>query len=214
MKLHLGSRTWLVVAWIVGALLSGPAAVAAVWLLAAAGFVVLPDGAPRFSGPQGREADFTEILATGDQTGGTLGMFRQTIAPKSGPPTHIHPTQHETYDVLEGEAEFVLDGRKQIVKQGEKIEIPPGTPHTFVNCTDNWLKMRDTHQPALTFEEMMRELHGLVHSGKIRGFGDLKSLVYLSMLWVKHQELQRSIQPPFFVMRCMSVVGKLIGYKI
>ena len=74
--------------------------------------------------------------------------------------------------------------------------------------------MRDTHQPALTFEEMMRELHGLVHSGKIHGFGDFKLLVYLSMLWVKHKELQRSIQPPFFVMRLMNIVGKLIGYKI
>src|SRR4029453_18246317 len=50
------------------------------------GFVVLPDRAPRFSGAQGREADITEILATSEQTGGPLGLFRQTIAPKSGPP--------------------------------------------------------------------------------------------------------------------------------
>ena len=137
------------------------------------------------------------------------------IGPReAGPPTHIHPRQQETYEVLEGEAEFLLDGKKRIVKQGETIEIPLGTPHTFVNTSDNWLRMRDTHQPALTFEEMMRELHGLIHSRKVRGFGDLRSLVYLSMLWVKHQELQRSTQPPFFVMQCMNVVGKLIGYKL
>jgi len=45
MKVPLDTRPWLVVAWMVGALLSGPAAVAGVWLLAAAagGFVVLPD---------------------------------------------------------------------------------------------------------------------------------------------------------------------------
>ena len=131
-----------------------------------------------------------------------------------GPPLHLHPRQHETYDVLEGEVEFVLGDKKQVVKQGEKVEIPPNTPHTFKNIGDGWLRMRDTHQPALTFEEMMRELHGLVHSGKIKGFNDLKSLIYLSMLWVKHQELQRSIQPPFFVMRIMALVGKLVGYKI
>ena len=116
--------------------------------------------------------------------------------------------------MLEGEVEFVLGDKKQVVKQGEKVEIPPNTPHTFKNIGDGWLRMRDTHQPALTFEEMMRELHGLVHSGKIKGFNDLKSLIYLSMLWVKHQELQRSIQPPFFVMRIMALVGKLVGYKI
>ena len=133
---------------------------------------------------------------------------------ESGPPAHIHPAQQETYTVLEGEAEFRLDGKTIIVKQGEKIVIPPNTPHTFKNKTTSWLKMQDMHEPALSFEAMMRELHGLVHSGKVSGFSDPKSLVYLSMLWVKHEELQRSIQPPFFIMRVMAAVGKLIGYKI
>ena len=40
---------------------------------------------------------------------------------EAGPPAHIHPSQHETYDVLEGEAEFILDGKKRKVKQGETI---------------------------------------------------------------------------------------------
>ena len=74
--------------------------------------------------------------------------------------------------------------------------------------------MRDTHQPALSFEEMMRELHGLVMSGKVKGFSDPKSLMYLSMLWVKHKDLQQSTQPPFFVMRGMAWIGRLLGYKL
>lgn len=41
---------------------------------AAAGFVVSPGAVPRFPGPQGREADFTEILASRSQTGATLGI--------------------------------------------------------------------------------------------------------------------------------------------
>jgi hypothetical protein len=93
MKLRFGSRSWLIAAQVLIALFSGPFVVASVWLLAAiaaeTGFVVLPDGAPRFSGPKGREADVTEIVASRDQTGGSLGLFRQTIAPKSGLPTHI-----------------------------------------------------------------------------------------------------------------------------
>lgn len=52
--------------------------------------IVLPGSVPRYSGPQGREADTTELLATSAQTGGKLGIFRQTIAPGSGPPTHLH----------------------------------------------------------------------------------------------------------------------------
>ncbi len=133
---------------------------------------------------------------------------------EAGPPIHLHPRQHETYDVLAGEAEFTLGKRKVTVKQGETIEIPPNTPHTFKNITNDWLRMRDTHQPALSFEEMMRELHGLVLSGKIRGFQDFRSLVYLSMLWVKHHEVQRSVHPPFFMMRLINLVGKVLGYKL
>lgn len=131
-----------------------------------------------------------------------------------GPPAHIHPSQHETYDVLEGEAEFQLGGKTLHVKAGDKVDIPPNTSHTFKNVGAGWLKMRDTHEPALSFEEMMRGLHRLVTTGKVKGFGDPRSLIYVSMLWVKHDELQRSVSPPFFVMRCMAMVGKLLGYQL
>jgi mannose-6-phosphate isomerase-like protein (cupin superfamily) len=133
MKIHLGSRTWLVVAWIVGALLSGPAAVAAVWLVAAAGFVVLPDGAPRFAGPQGRERDFTEVLATREQTGGSLGMFRQTIAPKSGPPTHVHQAEDEFFYVVSGEFKVKFGDRIMAAPAQSLMFVPRGTAHTFQN---------------------------------------------------------------------------------
>ena len=134
MKLRLGTRSWLVVPWILGALLSGPAAVAAVWLLAgAAGFVVVPDGAPRFAGPQGREADITELLATGDQTGGTLGMFRQTIAPKSGPATHIHQTEDEFFYVVSGEFKVKLGDRIMSAPAQSVMFVPRGTAHAFQN---------------------------------------------------------------------------------
>ncbi|HXD11523.1 MAG TPA: cupin domain-containing protein [Anaerolineales bacterium] len=149
-----------------------------------------------------------------DKQHDTVIMIAEIGPGESGPPSHIHPSQQETYEVLEGEAEFVLGNKTVLVKQGDKVEIPANTPHTFRNTTNAWLRMQDTHLPALTFEEMMRELHGLVHSGKIKGFNDFKSLVYLSMLWVKHKELQRSANPPFFVMQMMAFVGRLMGYRL
>ena len=45
-------------------------------------FIFLPGEAPHYGGQQGREADITELLATTEQTGGVVGIFRQTIAPK------------------------------------------------------------------------------------------------------------------------------------
>ena len=72
------------------------------------GLIILPDRAPRFFGPQGREADLTEILATREQTGGALGLFRQTIAPNSGPPAHVHQTEDEFFYVVSGEFSIKL----------------------------------------------------------------------------------------------------------
>ncbi len=80
------------------------------------GFVVLPDSAPRFSGPIGREADTFEILATREQTGGAMGLFRVTVAPKSGPGVHIHRGEDEFLYVLKGEFHF---------KHGDRIVSAP-----------------------------------------------------------------------------------------
>jgi quercetin 2,3-dioxygenase len=133
MKSHLDSRAWLVLAWSAGALLAGPVTVAAVQMLAAGGFVVLPGTAPRFSGPQGREADVTELLATREQTGGSLGMLRQTVAPKSGPPTHVHHKEDEFFYVVSGEFKVKLGDKIMNAPAQSVMFVPRGTAHTFQN---------------------------------------------------------------------------------
>src|SRR5438132_8133321 len=82
------------------------------WSMVAAhekeGFVVLPNQAPRFSGPVGQEADTHEILATREQTGGSFGVWRTTKVLEGGPPLHIHRTEDEFFYVLSGEFNFQL----------------------------------------------------------------------------------------------------------
>ena len=98
-----------------------------------AAFIVLPGEAPRYSGPQGREGNFTELLATADETGGVLGIFRQTIAPKSGPPTHLHGMEIEFCYVVSGQFNFKLGERIVSAPAGAFLFIPRNTPHTFQN---------------------------------------------------------------------------------
>src|SRR5262245_34171887 len=129
MKTNLGAQFSLLAAWLLLALLSGPTAMAA----EGEGFVVLPDHVPRFSGPQGREADVTELVATRDQTGGALGLFRQTIAPKSGPPAHIHRAEDEFFYVVSGEFNFKLGDRIVSAPARSIVFVPRGTAHTFQN---------------------------------------------------------------------------------
>src|SRR5215475_3308711 len=165
MKLQrLRTDSWTTAVWILIALLSGPTGLASVWLLAAAaagtGFVVLPGGAPRFSGPKGREADVTEIVAARDQTGGSIGLFRQTIAPKSGPPTHIHQTEDEFFYVMKGEFKLKLGDRIVTAPAQSVMFVPRGTVHTFQNVGTEPGVILVGVTPA-GFEKMFEERQGV-----------------------------------------------------
>jgi quercetin 2,3-dioxygenase len=134
------------------------------WLTAVAaneeGFVVLPDRAPRFSGPQGREADVTELLATRDQTGGALGLFRQTIALKSGPPAHIHRAEDEFFYVVSGEFTFKLGDRIVSAPARSIVFVPRGTVHTFQNVgTESGVLLVGVTPGG--FEKMFEERQGV-----------------------------------------------------
>lgn len=96
--------------------------------------IVLPGSVPRYRGQQGREADITELLATSEQTAGTLGIFRQTIAPGSGPPMHLHLKEDECAYVLGGQFKFQLGDRVLNVPVGSFLFIPRKTPHGFKNA--------------------------------------------------------------------------------
>jgi quercetin dioxygenase-like cupin family protein len=97
------------------------------------GFVVSPDGAKRVSGPVGREGDIAEILATRDRTGGAFGVFRIEIAPKSGPPAHIHRGEDEFFYVLKGDFHFKLGERIVSAPAGSFVFLPRNKVHTFQN---------------------------------------------------------------------------------
>jgi quercetin 2,3-dioxygenase len=99
-----------------------------------AGFVVPPGTAPRYAGPQGREADISEIYATRLQTGGSLGLLKQIIAPKSGPPTHVHLTEDEFFYVLKGDFKVKLGDQVIDAPAQSVMFVPRGVSHTFQNA--------------------------------------------------------------------------------
>ena len=95
------------------------------------GFVVLPNQAPRFSGPVGGEQDITEILATHEQTGGSFGVWRYTKVLEGGPPLHIHRAEDEFFYVLNGEFNFQLGDCIKRTPAGSFVFIPKDMVHTF-----------------------------------------------------------------------------------
>lgn len=122
--------------------------------------IVVPGSVPRYSGQQGREADITELLATSAQTGGKLGIFRQTIAPGGGPPTHLHQMEIEFAYVVSGQFKFKVGDRVVSVPVGTFIFVPPNTVHTFKNIGPNPGVLLFGVTPG-GFEKMFAERQGV-----------------------------------------------------
>lgn len=84
------------------------------------------------SGP-GRDLIFK---VTGEDTGGAFDYFIVEVAPKGGPPLHVHHTQEETIQVLKGEYKIRIGAQDFYCREGGFAYLPSQVPHTFVNVTD------------------------------------------------------------------------------
>ncbi|MEM9012266.1 MAG: cupin domain-containing protein [Pseudomonadota bacterium] len=87
-------------------------------------------------GPEGGEANRAFNLrrwfrVTPGDTDGAFAVFEEEIPEGSGPPLHIHHTEHELFTVLSGRVLFHADGEETAGDPGYTILIPPGIPHAF-----------------------------------------------------------------------------------
>lgn len=72
-----------------------------------------------------------------------------TIEPqRSGPETHAHETEDDSFYVLDGELVFTVDGEEINASPGTFVLVPPGVPHTFANHTDEPVRFVNVHAPA------------------------------------------------------------------
>jgi quercetin dioxygenase-like cupin family protein len=73
--------------------------------------------------------DALTLLATGEQTGGSIGVLEATSPPGYGPPRHINHSTDELFYVLEGEFLFLIGERQVGALPGSFVFIPRGTVH-------------------------------------------------------------------------------------
>lgn len=45
------------------------------------------------------------------------------------PPAHYHPSQTETFTIMEGRVRAIVDGTETIYEAGDTFDVPPGTVH-------------------------------------------------------------------------------------
>ena len=71
------------------------------------------------------------LIATAEQTGGSIGVFEDTTSPGDGPPRHVHHGSDELFYILEGEFLILVGERQESVSTGTYVFVPRGTVHAY-----------------------------------------------------------------------------------
>jgi mannose-6-phosphate isomerase-like protein (cupin superfamily) len=102
------------------------------------------------------------ILKTSEETNGQSLDMEWEILPDyymKDPLKHSHSQQIVTYEILEGELEFLVDGKYIKVNKGECITIDKGTTYSFRNSSGLITRVYNTYKPAMVMENKYKNLN-------------------------------------------------------
>jgi mannose-6-phosphate isomerase-like protein (cupin superfamily) len=156
------------------------------------------------------------IKETAVETDGEALVMEWELAPETGgTPVHVHPHASESYEVLEGELDVCVDGTWRTLTVGESATVEPGVPHTFRNASGFVTRVHNVHAPAMEFGAYFKGLSELTSRGVLSPDGvTLRGALYSSTLLTRHSDEIQLVQPPYAVMRVMSVLARLLGYHV
>ena len=71
------------------------------------------------------------IRVLGRDTNGIVAVVESHDVTGGGPPPHIHHREDETFQILEGDYEFMIGGKTILAKPGTTLFAPRGVAHTY-----------------------------------------------------------------------------------
>ena len=74
-------------------------------------------------------------------------FFGETPGGVPGPPPHYHSKYAEFVMVLKGQMEFIVNGEKRLLQEGDSIDLPANSVHTFNNLTSETAHWLNVHSP-------------------------------------------------------------------
>jgi hypothetical protein len=89
-----------------------------------------------------------ELLAMEASYSGEAGM----------PPMHLHPSQAEHFEVLEGSMRTKIGEDERVYEAGEAFDVPAGTPHQM--AAEGPTRTKWEIRPALRSAEFFERLYG------------------------------------------------------
>jgi mannose-6-phosphate isomerase-like protein (cupin superfamily) len=130
------------------------------------------------------------------------------------PPPHVHPSQVEEYEVLEGRFDVMVEGDWRTLGPGESASVPIGALHTFRNRSGGTVRVRNWHRPAVRFEDYIERVQGTLKSAGIKTRRDPRVLLYLSMLMLEFDDtLVAGRRRERIPIRILARVGRLLGLR-
>ena len=108
--------------------------------------VFIPEGGGlRLQSGPGRDLIFK---VTGEDTAGAFDYFIIEVAPRGGPPLHIHHKQDETLHVVKGQFKVRVGDQVFRMGKGDFAYLPVNVPHAFLNLTDEPGELIATYVPG------------------------------------------------------------------
>jgi quercetin dioxygenase-like cupin family protein len=124
---------------------------------------------------------------TSEQTGGAYSLFEVTTQPRIGPPPHVQHREEESFYVLEGVYEFVVEGHSLRAGAGSLVYVPKGTLHAHKNVGEGLARMLMSQTPGGLHEHFFEEVGNPTDSEVLPlAFGDQRNVKKIVTIGVQY----------------------------
>jgi quercetin dioxygenase-like cupin family protein len=162
-----------------------------------------------FQMPDGSSYEVTRSAS--DASGEFVEMIFTLPAGSVAPPPHTHPGLVESYEVMEGDLDVMVDGDWRTVKAGESASVPADTNHTFKNRSGATVRARNVHRPPARFEDYIEHINRLLGARGISSGKDPRIPVYLSMVMLEYPDtLVPARARERIVVKALAGLGRLL----
>ncbi|WP_373355908.1 cupin domain-containing protein [Pseudoroseicyclus sp. CXY001] len=93
-----------------------------------------------------------------DEVMGKYCLIEAVVPPGLGAPPNHHAGETESFFVIEGEVDFMVDGTPQGVTAGGSVIIPDGAVHAFAAAGDSPARVMILNAPGKMHERFFTEL--------------------------------------------------------
>ena len=172
----------------------------------------MPKAGDRFEMPG---AGVYAVVRSHEETGGEYVEMEFTLPPGAfAPPAHVHPTQVEEYEVLEGRFDVMVNGEWSSLGPGDSASVPAGATHTFRVPPGQSARVHNFHRPGSHFDTFIQKQAAFANSPRFKGLKRPSTAMVMSMVWREHTDLlvpsSRAIRT---AMAVLARLGRLLGYR-